>query len=342
VQGDGSGGWWQDGTGAWGGGPAGSGAWGDGVGAWGGSGGSGGAPSANLGAKCTRDTDCADMGLFCLKADANSFLGGGPAGGYCTQDCTQSLIEGSENYCLTWGGSCMNVSLDDARPIGYCVQNCTEGPPLYAGTFGKFDPNKCHGRKDVACSPLYDANYNPIGSACLPLCGTDSQCTKGGVSRRCDPRWGVCSATPHDGLPIGANCEAWLNGGGDAGTDCAGQCTQFLKTEEHSGSDPANIATFCTQTCVFGDLNSCGFKDRNPPAGICIYATSEAGNGDDGMCGEMCDTDGDCLDQLDNAWCDTSTVSNLGRGLCQYNYGRREDAGAAGWGGAYQDASWGD
>jgi hypothetical protein len=299
-------------------GTAGDGA-GGGAGTGGGSGsaGTGSVDPKKLSATCSGNQDCG--GLICLTPASTDFWGGGPGNGYCTMDCTASAKNPSiPDPCVALGGLCLIASLGSDPLKGYCAQSCTEGPAVESSTFGQFDPNKCHGRKDLVCQGWVDSNGKPTGSVCTPNCTKDSDC--GSTGKKCDPFNTVCVSNPQQGSPLGSNCTQWAQSQGDAGAACAGNCLAFIKTSDASASDPNNIAHFCTQTCVYGDVDSCGFK-QSPPAGLCLLSTSEAGNGDLAFCAQLCDVDADCLDHDDNAWCDTSTVSNLGRGLCDFRYG---------------------
>jgi hypothetical protein len=302
-----------------------------------GSGGSGGiGPNPALGAICSSNADCG-ASLVCKLPNANDFLGGGPARGYCTMDCSSWSAGdgGPTDPCPALGKGAMCVSFDanpnDPTPHAFCAKGCTEGPPVTSQTFGQFDPNKCHGRQDVICAGLEDSFGTPVGFACIPNCTRDSDCSSSG--RVCDPRWNVCVITPNTGSPLGSNCTLWAESKGDAGVACAGLCLAVLKTNEAGNTDPNNIAHFCSQSCVFGSLNSCGYNN-SPKAGICIYAMSTSGNGDQGFCGQMCDVDAQCLDQYDNTWCDTSWAFSFGRGLCEFNYGQKKDAGPDGTAGS--------
>jgi hypothetical protein len=305
-----------DGGGGGGAGGAGGGAAGAGGAAGGGVAGTGGVVpeggTAALGAVCTSSSVCG--GLTCLTAANSDLWGGGPANGYCTMDCSGSLVSDSAaDPCTPIGGICVVASLTSPPTRAYCVKKCTPGPAMGSGDFGKFDPNKCHGRKDVACTPFQDEQGNPVASGCLPNCTDDSQCAAAG--KKCDPSSAVCVTAPHTGLAFGSNCTQWALSDGDAGTGCAGLCLGVIKCPDASASDPNYAAFFCTQSCVLGDFNSCGYQ-KQPQAGICVWAEASAGNGDMAFCGQMCDTNADCLDQKDKSTCDTSSVSNLGRGLC--------------------------
>ncbi|MBI5535772.1 MAG: hypothetical protein HY898_23775 [Deltaproteobacteria bacterium] len=293
------------------GGMAGTGGWGDGAGGYGGwsdgTGGYAGAPG-KLGAKCKSDGDCGN--LVCLTPTSQEFLGGGPAGGYCSKECTSD-----STACEAYDPDAICVDVRENSfdpPKSYCLRGCVEGPPLESGTFGKFDPKKCWGRHDVACKELVPSVF-----ACLPVCQTDKECG----TLKCDPRRNVCTDNPTLGLPMGAGCREWAQSNGDAGPECAGLCLGVPKGDDASSTDPLNIAYFCTQSCVFGDIMGCGFNDT-PSAGFCLYSAPTSGNGDEAFCAAMCDKDSDCLDQQDNnGFCDTDWVNSLGRGLCAWNYG---------------------
>ncbi|MBI5533282.1 MAG: hypothetical protein HY898_11235 [Deltaproteobacteria bacterium] len=309
----GSGGTHTGGTAGWAGqgGMDGAGAWGG----WGGGDGTGGYAGApgSLGAKCKTDADCGS--LLCIPDISTEFFGGGPAHGYCSKDCTSFLHGGVgvDPCSLVDPNSLCSAAGDDPNDPatrGFCLEGCSQGPPMDSGGFGKFDPKKCHGRRDVACTVVDGGSL----SLCLPTCARDADCTGG---RKCDPRKGVCVDQPTPGSAMGAHCH---DDGGPIG--CAGLCLQVVKGDDASSNDPNNIAGFCSQRCVYGDVTSCGVE-QTPSAGICILAMPEAGNGDEAFCAQMCDVDADCLDQDDNAMCDTSYTQSLGRGLCLWLYGHK-------------------
>ncbi len=298
----GSSGWTSDGTGGW-------------------AGGTGGAYLSNLGDKCAMASDCA--GGICVLPTSDDFRGGGPANGYCSIDCTGwATSDGGSEPDSCWqsgtASECIVVNEDPLKAI--CLQMCTEGPPLQ--TLDEvFDPNKCHGRHDVACyQPMVDATGNPAGPfLCMPNCLTDADC---GV-RKCDPRTNVCTSSPSTGAPNGASCRQWADSEGDAGVPCAGSCITIGKID--SPQNPADYAYVCTSRCVFNELTSgCGFGDT-PPSGVCVLALATSGSGDGAYCLEMCDIDSDCpdySDPLNNAYCDLSAKQfGWPRGFCEWHEG---------------------
>jgi hypothetical protein len=105
--------------------------------------------------------------------------------------------------------------------------------------------------------------------------------------RKCDPRDKVCTSTPHTGSAIGADCEQWALTDGGVGAQCAGICLHTIAQQDAGQTDPLNQVYFCSELCVFGDIfgPACGYKETVPKA-VCIYATSEAGNGDYGFCAQ--------------------------------------------------------
>lgn len=275
-----------------------------GTGGWGGTGGSTGQPK--LGAKCKQAADCGST-LTCIANPSIEFLGGFPAGGYCTKECTQDA-----SVCDAIGGTCVSMAPDASNEKSYCLKSCDIGPELQV-LDGKLDPNKCWGRNTVACTEL--AGY---ASVCMPRCQRDADCQ----AAKCDHKTGMCSLTPHSGLPMGAGCRTWGLSEGDAGQDCEGDCLGVLKTDTGSDTDPNNIAYFCSESCVLNDFTGCGFSE-SVPAGTCLYMAVGYGAGDQGWCLPMCDVDSDCLDEYENnAFCDTQWLDQgWPRGFCMYKYG---------------------
>jgi hypothetical protein len=297
----GSGGWAQGGSGGYG-----WGGWGgyDGAPSWGGSGGAAG--SSKLGAKCKAATDCGSE-LTCIASMSTDFLGGWPAAGYCTAECTNDA-----NVCTSFGGTCVDMAPNGGYGKSFCMQSCTIGPPIDM-LDGKLDPQKCWGRNTVACTEVDGGK-----AVCMPTCQRDEQCGQAW----CDPKTGMCTVSPHQGLPFGSGCRQWGLSGGDAGVDCAGTCMAVQKTDQGSATDPKNIAYLCSQHCVANDFSGCGFAE-SVPTGACIYLWAETGAGDQASCMPMCDIDSDCIDQQENnGWCDTSFIDQgWPRGFCMYKYG---------------------
>ncbi|HQP37165.1 MAG TPA: hypothetical protein PLI95_18400 [Polyangiaceae bacterium] len=271
----------------------------------------GGEPTMKLGAKCKADTDCSE-GLICALPSATDWMGGGPAHGYCTKDCTQD----GDDACTALDPNAFCIGLgEEAGAKAYCLQGCTVG-----GTDSEdgFDSKKCWGRADVACYPFSSGSTEIWG--CWPLCGDDTDCPSGVP---CDREWGMCNPSYKGGLPLGSNCTEWNDSEGDAGAKCMGFCTDWTKTDEAGADDPDNQVNICLETCVVGDPNACGIEDS---LGLCLWVSDSAANyGDLGFCGQMCSTDADCLDKKDNVFCDTETFGEYGIGFCDWEYGKGPD-----------------
>ena len=260
-------------------------------GAVGGAGGSGGsATSTKLGAKCTKDADCGAAGVICLKADSTEFSGEGPAGGYCTADCSTGNEE--NKICGPLGGVCLGYGEGQKA---YCMRSCE---------FGQVDGSKkCLNRPEVACSGLIanaagaacdptkadscptgetcysgDSKCHKIIPACLPTCGNDKDC---GGSLKCNPQTGRCTSKALSGKDYGEACVPK-----DAGApDCKGICLGF-------GDNLRQCSGLCT---VNGGLN-CGETDPNAPAkATCMWLGGKGyDTGDQGYCGALCDCNSQC------------------------------------------------
>jgi hypothetical protein len=227
-----------------------------------------------IGHACAVDAEC---GLSkCVPVESGELSGEGPAHGYCSVDCTANASVCTENdrnsTCIAFAGG-----------KSYCMENCTPGP---AGV-GQLDPDKCHGRLEVACSPM--ANGSAV---CLPRCNADSDC---GIDLDCNPKTGLCSSSGASGLAIGSPC----NAPGDAGT-CEGVCMQLESTL------PGIPVSACTEGCTIGAAASCGWSGpgSSPADAACLYPApgldpSQAGAGDLGYCGQLCDCDDDCLPEYE-------------------------------------------
>ncbi|MBK7582220.1 MAG: hypothetical protein IPI67_18690 [Myxococcales bacterium] len=263
----------------------------------GGTAGTGGATTqTKLGAKCTKDAECG-TGLTCLLPNGGAMDGEGPAKGYCSTECS-----GDATVCGQFGANVACLSYDNGK--AYCMEGCTFGPE----TQSAFDPKKCHGRPDVACSgllgsevkgdctpaPAYDcpkgeacANDNKCHTvipACLPRCNSDTEC---GTGLKCNPQSGLCTSQALTGKDLG---EACVVADPDAGTsDCKGVCINF-------GDDLRS----CGSACTIGANPSCGWSGTGPAPSYCLYASSVVadnggpGVGDLGLCIQFCDCDSDC------------------------------------------------
>jgi hypothetical protein len=254
----------------------------------------------NIGAACTADSECL-QGLECLLPTDKWLGGGGPAGGYCTARCTVP----ADCTAFDPASQCLVNPAEWTDGKGYCFETCKHGPAISVGNFGKFDPAKCHGRKDVACYDLYDQNNNPMGQYCNPVCGTDADC---GGGLRCEKYWNLCVSTPPQSgkIPHGTYCGDVFSDAG-AQDNCEGYCIEY--------GDGKVCSHFCTMDCVFGRADTCGME-QNPPKGGCVISSLTLGTGDLGNCLQYCDTVADCLDQIDKPVCDLSLVQMIGRGVC--------------------------
>ena len=274
-----------------------------GAGGSGGSGGSGGGTTSRLGAACVADGDCGS-GLLCVTADSGRFGGKGPAKGYCTADCSSDAAD-----CAQYGQGA--VCLDFAEPpqrARFCVQGCTFGPAGAAP-----NPNKCRGRDEVACAPLFgetgtactsDSNCRQgeicdpargcfqVIPACMPQCNADSDC---GTGLFCDPQDGMCSSTPKAGKQLGELCTQPT---GTAPDECRGTCIGLVVT---SGGDP--LTTLCAENCTINALPSCGWAGPSSGTaanGLCLFSSTiigdrgGPGSGDRGSCAKLCNCNADC------------------------------------------------
>jgi hypothetical protein len=287
-----------------------------------------------LGAKCKSDADCA-AGV-CLLPDGNDFYGfAGPANGYCTIDCTDYANDYTlPDPCaaLAPNASCVPIAQTGTTVSrAVCFAGCTLGEPPVDGIDNVLDLNKCHGRRDQACVQPTDDQGNPVGIPyCEPLCQKDKDCSA--VGRKCDPRLKLCVDDAHltQGAPLGASCADWVSSNGDAGTACAGVCLALRKDSNGTGTDPDNIAYFCSERCVFNTIDGCGYYNT-PKGGVCLLAGDNTGKSDEAYCLQMCDVDADCAAYgaaHENVYCDPIGVDNgWGRGFCLFRYGQAE-AGA--------------
>jgi hypothetical protein len=276
-----------------------------GAGGSGGSAGTGGSAgsTSRLGSACAADTDCG-AGLTCATASSTTFGGKGPAKGYCTADCSAdagSCQQFGENaVCLDFG--------DGVTEAPFCVQGCSFGP-----VSGAANPNKCRGRDEIACAPLFaptntmcttDANCGQdeicdpeqgcfqVIPACLPQCNADSDC---GTGLYCDPQDGLCAPMEKAGKALGSLCTQPV---GSAPDECRGTCIGLVVT---AGGDP--LTHLCAENCTIGALPSCGWAgpaSGTPANGLCLFSSTiigdrgGPGSGDRGSCAKLCNCNSDC------------------------------------------------
>jgi hypothetical protein len=238
-----------------------------------------------------------------VKADSGSFDGEGPAKGYCSTDCTNDDTICAQ-FQATGAAPVQCLAFESGQ--SWCFEGCTFGPDGLT----QFDPNKCHGRQEVACAPLDEVGT----AACLPQCNSDTDCG-GGLT--CNPRTGscgttalTCSVTPC--LSLGSPCVQDIDGGTN---QCKGQCIGFV---HQSGQDP--FTYMCAENCTLGAAPSCGWTGpgTGPSPAACLFVSTiildngGAGIGDRGSCGQLCDDNCDCSnpDLVCNAWTGAAAQSN--------------------------------
>jgi hypothetical protein len=117
-------------------------------------------------------------------------------------------------------------------------------------------------------------------AACLPTCGSDSQCPDG---RFCDIVSGVCVDDEPQGDPVGTPCDL------DGANTCQGFCDDF------------GGYGLCTGFCTVGlDAPGCGVDPAdgvNPGDPFCLPVFSQTdAAGDTGLCIQRCDCNDNCLD----------------------------------------------
>ncbi|MBI5532426.1 MAG: hypothetical protein HY898_06910 [Deltaproteobacteria bacterium] len=222
-----------------------------------------------FGLPCDEDSECYPG--VCLAATSVSLFGGGPARGMCTIECSTNpgaCEAASPSFaCVETGPSTGGTA------AAFCFMSCVQGPPYQQD----FDAKKCHGRHDMACTYLGEG-AGVATAVCLPTCRNDSDCPS---PRKCDPRSRVCVDFPHDGLPIGASCGVQTSV--DAGAECAGVCLSPSNQQDADAMGLLNLGSFCSERCVLGDLESCGYPET-PHRGVCLVATPVSGPGDEAFC----------------------------------------------------------
>jgi hypothetical protein len=246
-----------------------------------------------VGRACQATPDCG-VGLECFTATSNAFLGGGPANGYCSTGCTedaQCTAIDRQSQCVTTPGT----------PNGMCIRTCLSLDPT------SLAENKCLGRFDVACqSPAYLGLEDFTGirqtGGCYPQCASNDDC----AGRICDAARGVCVDTATAGLPLGAKC---ANNEACASRVCVG-----LSTND----------SFCSAPCVLGVPVGCGFglaPETVRGAGCFAPAVngflSSEGEGDVGLCFELCADASECTQAGWTCVTSDATQARLNRpGVC--------------------------
>jgi hypothetical protein len=252
---------------------------------------------ALVGTRCESDLDCAQGGV-CFTADGNMFVGqGGPAGGYCTFECTDT----AECQAIDPRSQCAGWGPDRAR---FCIRTCETKDP-------EPGEDKCLNRPDVVCrSIVYDGvesfSAERQRGVCEPRCGSDADCPAGRV---CHRQGGVCDDVQIGGAPSGSRCTL--------DSECDGR--------ECIDRDAAGVGT-CTALCTLGSLSGCGFaRDSEDRGAACLVPIISSGNfsegvGDLGACQQLCDVAADCFRADEGATCamlQPAAAAFLGRpGVC--------------------------
>jgi hypothetical protein len=211
-------------------------------------------------------------------------MGGGPAHGYCSLDCTAD-----PQLCLAFDAHahCMTSS---QMTTSYCLKGCVLGD-----TAGEA---KCADRPDLSCSLI---GLTPV---CMPNCGGDADCP---ASRHCDHRDGVCVDGPRLGEIPGFDCDPELP---VSETTCDAYCAAF-----------PNGAGVCSGLCTLGAPYACNVPaDTNDVVGLplCITFTGD-GPGDTGVCVQRCRCNEDC--DHPQAYCDLDRPEvHDGIGLCLFDF----------------------
>lgn len=216
-----------------------------------------------IGAACERDADC-DGGLDCLDGATDSLGAGGPSRGYCTKPCAspaECTAVDPLSACAVLAGQ--NV----------CARLCQSQAPL-AGEA------KCLDRPELTCASLAALgdeapSAEPQLGICVPNCQSDAGCP----GRRCELRTGLCTNEAPRGAPIGSACDGAQQCSGGV---CLGRAAQ--------------TGSFCSAYCTVG-VAGCGFDGSEGAidAACLLPQVPGEGQGDRGLCFELCDEAADCL-----------------------------------------------
>jgi hypothetical protein len=250
-----------------------------------------------VGRRCQVDPDCGE-GLRCFSETSNSLFGGGPAGGYCTIECT------GNNACAAIDPEAECIGQPGTQSV--CLRTCRSQDPT------SIAENKCLTRADVVCLSevaLRQATFSGARQAgwCFPQCGSDEDCP----GRVCDLGRGVCVNTAPAGLPLGEHCEN--------NVQCASSLCVSISAQ---GVTP--IEAFCSAPCVVGQPVGCGYGPSVASRDAACFGPrfggflSSEGSGDSGFCVELCDVPADCAQATTHDW------------TCIVSAGARERFGRAG------------
>jgi hypothetical protein len=195
---------------------------------------------------------------MCLVASMANF--GGIPGGTCSRQCNSDAECPAASSCFV------------PNPVtggGFCVERCTIGPAGGAD----FDPNKCHGRQDFACTPAAQT-----GAACLPRCNVNADCQ----GQPCNLASGFCTS-PLGNAPTGTMCTPGL-----PQQPCTGACVPIQVGTSSTG--------MCSDNCTVGAAAAC--KSLSTFDAYCGLLPPGAGVGDAAHCIQLCNCTTDCRNNL--------------------------------------------
>lgn len=242
-----------------------------------------------FGKPCESAADCAP-GLLCLQSDSNDWLGGGPAHGYCSLDCTTD-----PDLCLAYDTRA-RCQTGTQMTEAYCMKGCTLGDAT--------GEDKCADRPDVSCALV---GFLP---SCLPNCGGDLDCPAG---RHCNQADGICIDGPRSGDRPGVECDPSA-----FATNCDAYCSTL-----------SNGEGVCSGLCTIGASYQCNVPENTQNVvrlPLCMSFTGDR-PGDAGICVQRCRCNEDC--EHPSAYCDLERPeAKDGIGVCLYDF--TADAGTRG------------
>src|SRR3989338_3642154 len=279
-------------------------------------------PAGPVASECQRDTDCSNLGDFCVQGA-----------------CFPRLCDPISAPCPS-GSSCQNLlcmrnppscSSNQECPIGrYCYNNICSLP--------------CSGDTDCLTVRGDYCYQNPPGSAgtCLPRCTSDSQCPSNNLCRSgiCQPRCtsdSQCSlrnycyqsvCTPYciydyPDCVSGDNCIDINDARGNSVNRCGKICSSDSQCNTAAGEYCYDRLRLCVPRCgsLYGDYCTQGDVCRS---GTCRRSCTN--NADCGS-GQHCESFYDVNRQLlgnscvsncqSNSDCGTNSVCNVTSGICQ-------------------------